>query len=75
VARHLATYMTFVICCWAEQSLQSNTSVYRFTLNIPATGERFGFTNADELVNALKLTFTQTQTQATADMDWEDEPD
>lgn len=74
MARHLATYMTYVIRCWAEQSSQATLSVYRFTLEIPATGQRFGFTNSEELIRALKLALSEIQTQECPEVT-EDPPD
>lgn len=75
MAKHLASYRTYMIRCWEEQSAQANTSIYRFTLEIPATGERFGFTHSEELINALKLALLQIQVQSLANAVPKDEPD
>lgn len=63
MARHIATYMTYVIRCWAEPSSQATTSIYRFTLDIPATGHRFGFTSSEALISALELALSPIQEQ------------
>jgi hypothetical protein len=75
VVKQLAPYRTYVIRCWEEHSFQADTSIYRFTLEIPATGERFGFTSSEELINAIELALTQIQIQRRADGMPEDEPD
>jgi hypothetical protein len=75
VAKQLAPYRTYVIRCWEEQSAQADTSVYRFTLEIPATGERSGFTSSAELINALELALAQIQPHQRADGMPENEPD
>lgn len=74
MATHLALYRTYVIRCWAEQCGQPDTSIYRFSLEIPATGERFGFTSSKELISALELSLTQIQTQVMADATAESKP-
>lgn len=73
--KHLASYRIYVIRCWAEPGSQTNTSACRFSLEIPATGQRFGFTNFEELINALKLALSQIQTQEIPDAAPVDEPD
>ena len=74
MARHLAPYRTYVIRCWEEQSAQPGTRIYRFSLEIPATGERSGFSRSEELIDALELVLSQIQGQAIADNASEDEP-
>lgn len=49
-----APYKVFVIRCWKEQSSQTNATILRFTLEIPSTGQRFGFTSQAELMKALE---------------------
>ncbi|UBF29987.1 hypothetical protein K9N68_37935 (plasmid) [Kovacikia minuta CCNUW1] len=75
MAKHLAPYRTYIIRCWEEQRSQSSTSIYRFTLEIPATGERFGFTQSQKLIQALELALAHIQTQTEPDAALEDEPD
>lgn len=69
-----APYRTFVIRCWQEQYGQPGACVYRFSLEIPATGERFGFTQAKDLIQALELALAQIHTTAIADETLGDEP-
>ena len=64
MAKHLAPYCIDVIRCWEEPSSQTDTSVYRFTLDVPATDQQFGFTSSEELVNALELALSQIHSQA-----------
>jgi hypothetical protein len=73
VVRHLAPYRIYVIRCWEEQGAQLSPSIYRFSLEIPATGERFGFTSTEELINALELSLAQIQAEAIADAPPEDQ--
>jgi hypothetical protein len=67
VAKHLAPYRTYIIRCWEEQSARANAGIYRFSLEIPATGERFGFTSSKKLINALESVLAESQTQARTD--------
>lgn len=69
-----APYRTFVIRCWQEQSGQPGSCVYRFSLEVPATGERFGFTRAKDLIQALELALAQSHAAAIADGKLGDEP-
>lgn len=70
----MVSYRIYVIRCWEEQTSHANMNVYRFTLDVPATGQRIGFTHSEELINALELALAQIQTQAIADVT-EDSPD
>ncbi len=70
-----APYRTLVVRCWQEQGGQPDAYIYRFSLEIPATGERFDFTHSEDLVHALELTLTQLQTQAIAEQAAGEEPD
>ena len=73
MAKHLAPYRIYVIRCWEEPSSQANTSTYRFTLDVPATGQRFGFTSSEELINALELALSQIHSQASVDATFENQ--
>jgi len=75
VAKHLTLYRTYIIRCWQEHCDQPETQIYRFSLGIPATGERFGFTTSEDLIRALELALAQIQTQVVADVTPQDEPD
>jgi hypothetical protein len=70
-----APYRTFVIRCWQEQYGQPGACVYRFSLEIPATGERFGFTHSRKLIQALQLAMNEIQMQPIADQPMQDIPD
>ena len=61
MAKSFIPYRTYVIRCWEEQSVQTNSSIYRFTLEIPAIGKRCEFTSSEKLMNALKLALSQIQ--------------
>ena len=50
----LAHYKVYVVRCWEEQRPQTDTTVLRFTLEIPSTGQRFGFKNQAALMKALE---------------------
>ena len=45
-------YRVFIVRCWEDQDAADMPS--RFVLEIPRTGERYGFTSADTLLHALK---------------------
>ena len=77
MARSLAPYRTYIIRSWEEpcRGSQSGAAIYRFTLDIPATRQRFGFTSLRELINALELALSQIQIQTIADTTPEDESD
>ncbi len=61
MVKHLAPYRTYVIRCWQEHSGQPGTCIYRFSLEIPATGERFGFTRSKDLIQALEGAISEIQ--------------
>ncbi len=67
MAKPLALYRTYIIRCWQEPCSQTADGAYRFSLEIPATGERLGFTCSEELVDALKTALAQIQVQVSAD--------
>ncbi len=61
MTKHLALYRTYIIRCWEEPRSQAGISIYRFSLEISATGERFGFTCSEDLINALATALAQIQ--------------
>lgn len=61
MVKHLAPYRTYVIRCWQEPCSQPSTCTYRFSLEVPASGERRGFTSLEELMNAIELALSQFQ--------------
>lgn len=73
MARLLAPYRTYVIRCWQEPCSQPNAAIYRFSLEFPGTGERFGFTCSEDLIQALQLALTEIQIQAIAESALKDE--
>lgn len=54
-----ANYKVFVVRCWDEQNSQAGTIVCRFSLEIPGTGQRFGFVSLEALMKALELGLSQ----------------
>ena len=46
-------YRVYIVRCWENQDTATDVSS-RFVLEIPGTGERYGFTSADMLLRALK---------------------
>lgn len=68
MVKHLAPYRTFVIRCWQEQCGQPGTCIYRFSLEIPATGERLGFTRTEDLIHALEGAIAQARTETEANL-------
>ncbi|HEY9661930.1 MAG TPA: hypothetical protein V6C65_26035 [Allocoleopsis sp.] len=67
MTKHLALYRTYVIRCWEEPRSQAGISIYRFSLEIPVTGERFGFTCSEDLINALETALAQIQVQVSTE--------
>lgn len=61
MVEHLAPYRTYVIRCWEEPCDQPGTPIYRFSLDVPATGERFGFTSFKDLIQALEAAIAHIQ--------------
>jgi hypothetical protein len=49
-----AHYKVYVVRYWEEQDTSTSRRIYRFTLEIPATGQRFGFTSPEALMSALE---------------------
>jgi hypothetical protein len=62
VVDDLAHYKVYVVRYWEEQDVPSNRRICRFTLEIPATGQRFGFTSPEALMQALEQRLTQGPT-------------
>jgi len=48
-------YRVIIIREWKEQSAQPEAKTQRFVLEIPATGERFGFVSAEAMQKALNM--------------------
>ncbi|MBW4464901.1 MAG: hypothetical protein KME07_05610 [Pegethrix bostrychoides GSE-TBD4-15B] len=54
MANSPAHYKVYVIRHWEEQNLSTNTTVCRFTLELPSTGQRLGFTSSEALLNEIE---------------------
>jgi hypothetical protein len=66
VVEPVAPYRSYVIRCWEERCWEEHcgppgTPIYRFSLDIPATGERFGFTSSKDLIQAVESAIAQIQ--------------
>lgn len=49
-----AHYKVYVIRCWEEHSPPTSTVVQRFTLEVPSTGQRLGFTSSQALMDEIE---------------------
>lgn len=47
-------YCFYLLRCWAETDVYGEISLWRFSLEDPRTGRRYGFANLTELVIALQ---------------------
>ena len=47
----------YLLTVWRENATTEEDFVFRFSLEDPHTGERFGFTNLDDLVQILQEPF------------------
>jgi hypothetical protein len=59
VVDNQTNYKVFVVRCWDEQNSQADASVCRFSLEIPSTGQRFGFVSLEALMKVLELRLSQ----------------
>ena len=48
-----APYQTYIVRCWQTGIEENGQLILRFTLDVPATGQRFGFTSLEALTEAL----------------------
>ena len=48
------SYRIFIVRCWAEETPDDAVKVVRYSLDVAATGERLGFVDAKELLEALE---------------------
>jgi hypothetical protein len=53
MANNLAHYKVYVIRCWQEQNSSASTTISRFTLELPGSGQRFGFTSSKALIDEV----------------------
>ena len=56
-------YKVYVIRCWEELSSLTDTASHRFTLEVPATGQRFGFTSSEALMDEIGRRLTENSTE------------
>ena len=56
----LFTYV-YVVRCWQEHTPPGHEIVMRYALDIPATGQRRGFTSIEALLDTLSLELTNVQ--------------
>lgn len=60
----MSTYRVFIIRSWTDGP---STQASRFVLEIPRTGERYGFVNLEHLLNALRIQLLLAETRLTAE--------
>jgi hypothetical protein len=58
-----ACYEVYIIRCWEEQSVPTDAVVHRFTLEVPSTGQRLGFTNSQALIDEIERRLTEPETE------------
>jgi len=51
----------YIVRCWHERVAQTDHSVVRYALDIPATRQRHGYTSAEALLERLGMELTQVQ--------------
>lgn len=58
-------YRVYIVRCWEDREAPKDNAS-RFVLEIPRTGERYGFTSSERLLSALKnqLDITQIATDS-----------
>jgi hypothetical protein len=56
-------YRVYVIRCWEEQSIPADATIYRFTLEVPGTGQRLGFTSSQALMDEIGRRLTEPVTE------------
>jgi hypothetical protein len=50
----------YIVRCWQERLRSDGHSVTRYSLDIPTTGERYGYANATLLLDKLTTVLTKT---------------
>ena len=60
----LKDYRVLIVRAWSVQPAQNEEPVWRYTIEVPHTGERFGFISMQSLLEALdrKLLTTESAT-------------
>ena len=51
----------YIVRCWQEHTRRDDEIVVRYALDIPATGQRCGYTSAEALLDTLSMELTGTQ--------------
>ena len=51
----------YIVRCWQERTKRDDETVMRYALDIPATGQRCGFTSAEALLDTLSMELTGMQ--------------
>ncbi len=51
-------YHAFVLRCWVDPARRADSDAYRFSLEDPHTGERYGFAGLGSLVEFLRAQLT-----------------
>ncbi len=65
MASNPAHYKVYVIRYWEEQNSSTNTIICRFTLELPGTGQRFGFTSSEALLEDIERRLAENLTGTT----------
>jgi len=66
-------YRVYIVRFWQEETTTRGQSTARFVLDVPSTGQRYGFVDREELLNALRaeLFATHHHSAATHNVDAE----
>jgi hypothetical protein len=51
----------YIVRCWREHTRRDEETVMRYALDVPATGQRCGFTSAEALLDTLSMELTGAQ--------------
>jgi hypothetical protein len=65
MANNLAHYKVYVIRYWEEQGASTDAIICRFTLEVPGTGQRFGFTSSKALMDEIERRLAEDATETT----------
>lgn len=63
MANSPAHYKVYVIRCWEEHHTPTDTVSYRFTLEVPGTGQRLGFTSSGALMDEVERRLAEDSTE------------
>lgn len=65
MANNPAHYKVYVIRRWEEQNPLTHTTICRFTLELPGTGQRFGFTSSAALIGEIERRLAENSPEET----------